>query len=227
MLLSHFFAVASPHVAGVAALILEEYPLFTPDQVRTAMLDVAVAGSVTDPGAGSPNLLLQTIFDSSPATSPATTPIGSATAIKYYNAAANGYTDPTKLIGVSDVDEFCDNQGGQHICDFADVCPIGVGSTLPGDPKCGATLDYIEGQYLMTSLTGCPGTANVADVFWSDSSDTHPYLCSQLTVNCYESSAYERYWYEVFACCSEVSSNTVTASCGGGKFVFSNECDLS
>jgi subtilisin family serine protease len=51
-------SMASPHVAGVAALCLERAPGSTPDRVRACVLDHATRGKVGDVGAGSPNLLL-------------------------------------------------------------------------------------------------------------------------------------------------------------------------
>jgi subtilisin family serine protease len=51
-------SMASPHAAGVAALILSANPTFTPQQVRDRMVADATPGVVTSPGTGSPNLLL-------------------------------------------------------------------------------------------------------------------------------------------------------------------------
>jgi hypothetical protein len=57
--------MAAPHVAGVAAMILEENPFMKVDQLRTLILNWAEAGVLetnpSDPnyiGAGSPNRLL-------------------------------------------------------------------------------------------------------------------------------------------------------------------------
>ena len=50
-------SMASPHVAGVAALVLEGSPSASPSQVGGAIGSAATRGVVTDP-AGSPNLLL-------------------------------------------------------------------------------------------------------------------------------------------------------------------------
>jgi hypothetical protein len=52
-------SMASPHAAGAAALILSANPGFTPQQVRDAMVAAAVPNKITNPGTGSPNLLLQ------------------------------------------------------------------------------------------------------------------------------------------------------------------------
>ena len=50
-------SMASPHVAGVAALILAANPTWTPSQVRNEMVSDATTGVVGNP-TGSPNLLL-------------------------------------------------------------------------------------------------------------------------------------------------------------------------
>jgi subtilisin family serine protease len=51
-------SMASPHVAGVAALILARNPSFTPAQVRDNMVNAATPSVVTSAGTGSPNRLL-------------------------------------------------------------------------------------------------------------------------------------------------------------------------
>jgi subtilisin family serine protease len=50
-------SMASPHVAGAAALVLDATPAYTPAQVRNFLVAKATAGKVTDPK-GSPNRLL-------------------------------------------------------------------------------------------------------------------------------------------------------------------------
>jgi subtilisin family serine protease len=51
-------SMAAPHVAGVAALILSQNPNWSPNQVRNKMVADATPGVVSNPGSGSPNLLL-------------------------------------------------------------------------------------------------------------------------------------------------------------------------
>ncbi|BBH64936.1 hypothetical protein ACTI_16210 [Actinoplanes sp. OR16] len=53
-------SMAAPHVAGAAALILGAHPDWTPRQVRDDLVGDAVAGSVRNPGSGSPNKMLFT-----------------------------------------------------------------------------------------------------------------------------------------------------------------------
>jgi subtilisin family serine protease len=51
-------SMASPHVAGVAALYLSSAPSALPATARNYLIDFSTTGVVTDPGAGSPNRLL-------------------------------------------------------------------------------------------------------------------------------------------------------------------------
>ncbi|MEV6851830.1 S8 family peptidase [Actinoplanes sp. NPDC051411] len=55
-------SMASPHVAGAAALVLGAHPNWTPAQVRDELVTQATPGAVTSPGKGSPTKLLYTGF---------------------------------------------------------------------------------------------------------------------------------------------------------------------
>lgn len=59
-------SMASPHVAGAAALYLAANPAAAPATVRTALVGAATPNVVTNPGPGSPNLLLYTGSGSTP-----------------------------------------------------------------------------------------------------------------------------------------------------------------
>ncbi|MFC9068109.1 S8 family serine peptidase, partial [Streptomyces harbinensis] len=52
-------SMATPHVAGVAALYLADNPGATPAQTWSALDSAAATGQVTNPGSGSPDKLLQ------------------------------------------------------------------------------------------------------------------------------------------------------------------------
>jgi len=56
-------SMASPHVAGAAALYLHQNPAAAPDEVATAILAAATPGKVANAGTSSPNRLLFTLFD--------------------------------------------------------------------------------------------------------------------------------------------------------------------
>ncbi|MGP3967175.1 S8 family peptidase [Streptomyces sp. 6N223] len=51
-------SMATPHVAGAAALYLADNPDATPAQVSDALTSTAIPDNLVDPGTGSPNLLL-------------------------------------------------------------------------------------------------------------------------------------------------------------------------
>ena len=59
-------SMASPHVAGAAALYLAANPTATPAQVTSALTGSATTGVVTDAKVGSPNLLLYTLGGTTP-----------------------------------------------------------------------------------------------------------------------------------------------------------------
>ncbi len=54
-------SMATPHVAGAAAVYLAGHSSATPAQVSTALVDGATADKVTGPGSGSPNRLLKLV----------------------------------------------------------------------------------------------------------------------------------------------------------------------
>ena len=73
-------SMASPHVAGVAALYRSFNPSHTPAQVMAAIVGQATPNRVTSPGTGSPNLLLYSGFiGGGPPPPPNQSPIASLT----------------------------------------------------------------------------------------------------------------------------------------------------
>jgi len=76
-------SMASPHVAGAAALYLGAHPSATPEDVEVALEGFATASAITDPGNGTPNLLAYTAFigsggDQTPPTASITAPANGA-----------------------------------------------------------------------------------------------------------------------------------------------------
>lgn len=67
-------SMATPHVAGAAALYLETNPSASPSTVATAIINATTANKVTNPGTGSPNRLLYSLFGGQPAPTPTPVP---------------------------------------------------------------------------------------------------------------------------------------------------------
>ncbi|MEW2413831.1 S8 family peptidase [Streptomyces sp. NPDC046866] len=63
-------SMATPHVAGAAALYLSQNPSSTPAQVRDGLVAAATPNVVTGPGTGSPNRLLYAGGGTTPPTGP-------------------------------------------------------------------------------------------------------------------------------------------------------------
>jgi hypothetical protein len=67
--------MSSPHVAGVAALYLDEHPSAAPAVVVQAIGDAATTDAISNAGLDSPNLLLHSLFDGSGGTNPLPTAV--------------------------------------------------------------------------------------------------------------------------------------------------------
>ncbi|WP_189046535.1 S8 family peptidase [Micromonospora sonchi] len=100
-------SMASPHVAGVAALVLSAHPSWTPLQVRNHLVDNATPNVVTNVGTGTPNRLLHVVNGDAPPptndfsvsvspTSGSTAPGGPVTT-SVATATTNGSAQPVSL----------------------------------------------------------------------------------------------------------------------------------
>lgn len=90
-------SMASPHVAGVAALYLGSNPSATPAVVTSTLLNAATRGIITNPGTGTPNLLVYSAsFAPAPPGVPAAptglvgTPLNSSVALTWVAPMYNG-----------------------------------------------------------------------------------------------------------------------------------------
>ncbi|SCE69143.1 Serine protease, subtilisin family [Micromonospora viridifaciens] len=99
-------SMASPHVAGAAALVLSANPTWTPQQVRDSLVNDATPNVVTNVGTGTPNRLLYVTGGTTPPTndfsvsvsptSGSTAPGGSVTAT-VNTATTNGSAQSVSL----------------------------------------------------------------------------------------------------------------------------------
>lgn len=71
-------SMATPHVAGVAALFLETNPTASPATVAAAIINNATLNKVTGAGTGSPNRLLFSLLTGAPPPTPTPTPVPGA-----------------------------------------------------------------------------------------------------------------------------------------------------
>ncbi|MGX7669078.1 S8 family peptidase [Plantactinospora sp. DSM 117369] len=60
-------SMASPHVAGAAAMVLSANPTWSPQQVRDYLVNNSTPDVVTNPGTGTPNRLLYVVNEGTPA----------------------------------------------------------------------------------------------------------------------------------------------------------------
>lgn len=71
-------SMATPHVAGVAALFLETNPSASPATVTAAIINNSTPNKVTGAGTGSPNRLLFSLLTGGPTPTPTPTPVPGA-----------------------------------------------------------------------------------------------------------------------------------------------------
>ncbi len=143
-------SMATPHVTGVAALYLQGNPGASPATVSSAITGTATPGKVTNPGSGSPNLLLYSLLNGGGTPPP---PSGdcdettTGTATWGYETVATSFTTTTSgsltgcLTGPSgtDFDLYLDKWNGSSWVEVA----AGEGSTSTEN----VTYSSTAGQY--------------------------------------------------------------------------------
>jgi serine protease len=83
-------SMASPHVAGVAALYLAANPTASPSAVASALIASSTPNKVTSAGSGSPNRLLYSLFGSAPPPPPPPTDTPLANGVALGVSGASG-----------------------------------------------------------------------------------------------------------------------------------------
>ncbi|MCA1577461.1 MAG: S8 family peptidase [Acidobacteria bacterium] len=93
-------SMASPHVAGVAALFLETNPTASPATVTAAIINNSTANKVTNAGTGSPNRLLFSLLTAGPTPTPTPTPVPGAELLlnRGFESGAVNWTATTGVI---------------------------------------------------------------------------------------------------------------------------------
>jgi len=101
-------SMASPHVAGVAALYLQGSTGASPATVRNAIVGSATPGVLSGVGSGSPNLLLYSLFGTSPPPPP---PPSGCSLAESYSGTLSGTGDADVHPGGT---YFYSNRSGTH-----------------------------------------------------------------------------------------------------------------
>ncbi|RKH42714.1 S8 family serine peptidase [Corallococcus sicarius] len=151
-------SMASPHVAGAAALYLGANPSATPAEVRDALVNNSTPNKVTSPGTGSPNKLLYTLFitggggtDTTPPTTSITAPVGGSTLSGTASVSANA----------------SDNVGVARVEFYAGTSLLGTATAAPYSIAWNTT-SVANGTYALTTKAydaanniGTSGTVSV------------------------------------------------------------------
>jgi subtilisin family serine protease len=102
-------SMASPHVAGAIALYLQTNPGASPATVTQALVNNSTTGVVTNPGTGSPNRLLYSLFGGAPGdTTPPTTSITSPANGSTVSGTVTVQASASDAVGVTRVELYVD-----------------------------------------------------------------------------------------------------------------------
>ncbi|MFM8645670.1 MAG: S8 family serine peptidase, partial [Actinomycetota bacterium] len=152
-------SMAAPHVAGAAALLLEENPNLTPTQVAADLLSYATPDVIVDAGAGSPNLLLFTRARWTPPAPEAPSVPQALTVVAGVAQASLNWTAPTQTGGGAITDyivEFSANNGSTWST-FNDGVSTATNATVTGLTN-GVTYSF------RVSAVNSAGTSPTSDV---------------------------------------------------------------
>ena len=152
-------SMASPHVAGLAALFLQSNPTATPATVATSIKSAATTGVVGNAGSGSPNALLYaTVTATATAPAPVPTTAVSVASLSGRSAKSGSNWRATVTVAVKDA-------GGAPVSgatakgDYS-VGGTGLGCTTGTAGTCAITSGTISRYTLQTAFTvrGITGT---------------------------------------------------------------------
>lgn len=164
-------SMASPHVAGVAALFLETNSAASPAEVAAAMTSSATPNKVTNPGTGSPNLLLYSFLTGAPPPSPTPTPDPTPTPAPVPAAPSNLTATPVSSTRINlSWSDNANNEGGfrlercqgNNCTNFVQVAEIEANSTGYSNTGLSRNKSY---RYRVRAFNGGgnSGYSNIAD----------------------------------------------------------------
>jgi len=144
-------SMASPHVAGLAALVLQATPSATPATVISAILAASTNNVVTAPGAGSVNKLIYTLASSSTTTEPATTStVSIANLVGSGSKQANGWR---ALVTVSVKDSAGKAVSGATVSGAFTVGGSSVSCTTGSTGNCSVTTGKLSSSTTQTTYS--------------------------------------------------------------------------
>jgi subtilisin family serine protease len=167
-------SMATPHVAGVAALYLQGDPGATPAQVSTAVRDAATTGKVTGAGTGSPNRLLYSLFNApAPTPTPDPTPTPAPTPAPASQLLLNPGFESGNVNWVVDSGVITNATGNSPATGFWYAWLNGYGS---------ANTDYVYQQVTIPSNATSATLSFYVKIDTSETSTTTAYDTLTLTV---------------------------------------------
>lgn len=161
-------SMAAPHVAGLAALILQNNPSATPATVTSTILNATTANKVTSAGVGSPNRLLYTVAAMPLAEEPvAEEPAPVAEPVATINASVSSLIGSTSslrnawraLVTIKVVDANGVAVGGARVAGSYTVGGSSVSCTTASNGICTVSTGNINNRTSQTtfSVTGISG----------------------------------------------------------------------
>lgn len=129
-------SMATPHVAGAAALYLQANPTASPAAVSSAITGSATTNVVTNPGSGSPNRLLYSLFGTQPPPPPPPPPGGNRLVNPGFESGTTGWSATGGVINTDGAHErsgvgyaWLDGYGSSHTDTLSQTLTIPSGSS--------------------------------------------------------------------------------------------------
>ncbi|MBD8526685.1 S8 family serine peptidase [Pseudomarimonas arenosa] len=154
-------SMASPHVAGVAALYLANNPTATPSQVTNAIIAASTPNVVSSAGSGSPNRLLYSLFGGTPPTdtTPPSTPSNFSASAASSSAISLSWSAATDTGGSGLAGYKLERCSGSSCTNFAQVAT--TSSTSYSDSGLSASTTY---RYRVRAYDGAGNNGSYSSI---------------------------------------------------------------